>query len=432
MRTNEAVVVRDSLYRTYSHVVIWPGADGKRQKKYFTNETEASACAKEKRADLGDMGKSFGSITEPERAAVMFWREFAKVTSPAPPALLTVLQDFARGWKADKGSMTIVMAFGKYLSHQEAEGAGDRHLATLKSRIGRLVTDKGTTLVAAMDSGVFADWLNGLRGTRRDKSGSTLSLVTRENLKRSCRTFFSFCVGRGWTGTNPVPISPAKRTNAHHLENRKAPSIMHPTDVTKFLRAVESHAPQILPLWAFKFFAGIRDAEATRMQWEMVNTKNGFIDMPAAITKTGHQRRVKIEPTLAEWISPCIKKSGPVAPTASTVRYYYKKVLRHLRKPEKKGDQPRVFNFPSNAARHCFGTYHLFAFRDAGETALQLGHKGDPAMLWAHYANPAAEDCAKAFWDIRPTRPSNVVSMRVSTNPVAPKSKKPRRKANRG
>jgi hypothetical protein len=87
-----------------------------------------------------------------------------------------------------------------------------------------------------------------------------------------------------------------------------------------------------------------------------------------------------------------------LVPVPTTARYFYKKVLRHLRRPAAKGGKPQPFIFPSNAARHSFGTYHLFHFRNPGETALQLGHKSDPAMLWEHYANPAAEEHAAAFW----------------------------------
>ena len=72
-----------------------------------------------------------------------------------------------------------------------------------------------------------------------------------------------------------------------------------------------------------------------------------------------------------------------------------------LASPVAKGGKPQVFVFPSNAARHSFGTYHLFHFRNPGETAIQLGHKGNPSMLWEHYANPTAEEHAEAFWAIR-------------------------------
>ncbi len=269
------------------------------------------------------------------------------------------------------------------------------------------MTDHGDKLVANLDQGTFADWLNGLRGTRADKAGDKLTMTTRDNLKKTCRTFFTFCISRGWTSTNPVPIAAKKRTRGHRIAKRTAPAIMLPADVEKFLHKVEEVSPLILPFWLVKFFAGIRDAEAGRLDWSMIDLKNNVINLPAEITKTGDRRKVKIEPTLADWLAPLAKKSGPLSPGITPSRYYYKKVLRHLRKPDKidgkqkRGTPPKVFVFPSNAARHSFGTYHLFHFRDPGETAIQLGHKGNPTMLWEHYANPAAEEHAGAFWAIR-------------------------------
>ena len=70
-------------------MVRWPGprdANGKptRRQKHFTNDTEAEAWAKDRRAELGDVGQSFGSMTEPERAAVSFWRGFVAGVPDAP------------------------------------------------------------------------------------------------------------------------------------------------------------------------------------------------------------------------------------------------------------------------------------------------------------------------------------------------------------
>lgn len=404
----DPVTVSEVSHPKCTHACLYPGADGRRKRKYFTNETDALDFAKKRREELGINGSAFGTISDDERAALTCWRSFA--ADHAAPDLLVVIRHYVKEWKTKSGSVTIGTALDRYVEHIEAEGASDRHITSVKSRIGRLVTDHGDKLVASIDEGTFADWLNGLRGTRADKAGDKLTLTTRDNLKKTCRTFFAYCIGRGWASTNPVPLASKKKTRQHRIAKRKAPAIMLPDEVKKFLHKVEEVAAPILPFWLVKFFAGIRDAEADRMDWKMIDLKSGFIHLPAAITKTGDARRVKIEPTLAEWLTPLAKKSGPIAPASTPRRYWYKKALRHLRAPKTKGGKPQVFIFPSNAARHSFGTYHLFHFRDPGETAIQLGHKGNPAMLWEHYANPAAEEHAGAFWEIR-TGKEKVVSI---------------------
>ena len=410
----EPVTVSEVIHPKCSHAVLYPGEDGKRKRKYFTSETAALDFAKKRRAELGVNGSAFGTIADAERNALNCWRSFA--AGKAAPDLLVVIREYIGRWNEKNASVTIADALERFVDHQDAEGASVRHLASIKSRIKRLVTDHGDTLVANLDEGAFSDWLNGLRGIREDKAGDKLTMTTRDNLKKTCRTFFTFCIARGWTTTNPVPIAAKKRTRGHRIAKRKAPAIMLPADVEKFLHKVEEVAPLILPFWLVKFFAGIRDAEAGRLDWSMIDLKNSVINLPAEITKTGDRRKVKIEPMLADWLTPYAQKSGPITPGVTPSRYYYKKVLRHLRKPDKidgkqkRGTPPKVFVFPSNSARHCFGTFHLFHFRDPGETAIQLGHKGNPTMLWEHYTNPAAEEHAAAFWAIRSAK-EKVVSI---------------------
>lgn len=406
----EPVTIKEiTWHEKCTHRVLYPAEDGKRKSKYFTNETDALEFAEQRRAELGVNGSGFGTITADERAALSAWRAFTAGRNA--PDLLTVVRDYSAKWKERNESITITEAAERYLAHQEAEGASARHLASLKSRIGRLSADHGAALVSTLDAGTFSDWLNGLRGTRADKEGAKLSLLTRENLKKTIRSFYGYCIERGWTSTNPVPVTAKKRTREHRLAARKAPEIMEPEKIAAFLHKIEETAPEILPFWLVKFFAGIRDAEAARLDWSMVDLKAGMIRLPASITKTGDQRTVKIEPVLADWLAPLAATSGPLAPSDTTRRYYYKKVLRHLRKPAKKGGKPKAFVFPSNAARHSFATYHLYAFRHPGETAMQLGHKGDPGMLWEHYANPHAEEHAEQFWKLKSSKP-NVVSIR--------------------
>jgi integrase len=410
------VIVEAVKHPKCTHRVRFPGGDGKVRQKYFSNETAALAFAKERDDELGINGTGFGAINDDERSALARWRAFLATSPTTPPPLADAIGGLIAGWKASTGSVTIQKAMDQFIANQESEEAADRHVASLKSRIGRLAKDHGDELVSSMDAGRFTDWLNSLRATRADKAGEKLSLTTRDNLKKSCRTFFEFCISRGWLTANPVPIVRKKRNRADRLAKNKAPGIMLPEDIQRFLFEVKERAEKILPFWCLKFFAGIRDSEAAAMDWSMVDLKAGKISLPASITKTGEPRDVKIEPVLAAWLKPYAKKSGEIAPTSSSRVFAYRKVLRYLRRPAQKGEAPREFDFPSNAARHSFGTFHLFHFRNAGETALQLGHKGDPAMLHEHYKNPAAEKHAAAFWKIMPPagakEPTNVTNIK--------------------
>jgi integrase len=371
--------------------------------------------AKDQRKETGETGTAFGSIAEDERAALAFWRAFVSATSPKPPELLTVMKEFKASWLASKASVTISKAVETFLAHHEADGSSPRHVASLKSRLGRFVKDRGENLVSSITTGIFTEWLNGLRATRADCEGEKLTTVTRHNLTRSLRSFFVFAMERGWTLTNPVPAAKRSKSKAAKLATRTAPAIMLPVDVAKFMAAVQSQVPALVPFWSLKFFAGIRDAEAARMDWSMIDLKGRKIHLPAKISKTGEARTVKIEPPLAAWLKPHVKDAGPIAFGDTTRKRGFKKVIDSLAVRDSHGRVTKAFVFPSNAARHSFGTYHLFRFRNAGETALQLGHKGNPAMLHEHYKNPTAEKHAAAFWKILPKAAANVIPIDRST-----------------
>ncbi len=415
LRMKNTVSVSECKHPRYTHRVRFPGADGKRLDRFFTNLTDAETFAKDQRKETGQMGTDFGSVSEDERAALAFWRAFAKEAAPAPPSLVLVLRDYKTSWLASNASVTVTAAVEKFLAHQEADGSSVRHLASLKSRLGRFAADHGSQIISTVTEPIFTDWLNGLRATRADKEGGKLTPVTRGNLSRSLRSFFAFAVARGWMLANPVAVAKRSKSKAVKLATRRAPAIMLPADVARFMGAVTVTAPRLVTFWALKFFAGIRDAEAGRMDWQMIDLAAGEIHLPAAVSKTGEARTVKIEPNLDAWLRPDAATSGPIAPGDMARRYGYKRTLASLATKDDKGKVAKPFVFPSNAARHSFGTYHLFHFRNAGETALQLGHKSNPAMLHEHYKNPAAEKHASAFWQIYPTAPSNVIGMTAGT-----------------
>ena len=52
--------------------------------------------------------------------------------------------------------------------------------------------------------------------------------------------------------------------------------------------------------------------------------------------------------------------------------------------------------------RHSYGSYPLGAFRNAGDTAEQMGHLSSTSMLFRHYRRAVRQDDAEQYWQIRP------------------------------
>jgi integrase len=70
-----------------------------------------------------------------------------------------------------------------------------------------------------------------------------------------------------------------------------------------------------------------------------------------------------------------------------------------------------IANWPSNALRHSYASYHLAHFQDAPKTALQLGHT-DTDMVFSYYRQRVRPAAAKAWWSILPAEHSrNIIEL---------------------
>ena len=81
---------------------------------------------------------------------------------------------------------------------------------------------------------------------------------------------------------------------------------------------------------------------------------------------------MKIQPNLREWLEPVRKHSGKITPENFVKQF---QALREV---------AGVTDWPDNALRHSFASYHLAHFKDAAALALQMGHT-DADMIFRHY-----------------------------------------------
>lgn len=404
------VAVTDYKHPRYTHRVRFPGPGGKRLDAFFSNSTDAEAFAKKKRAELGDVGASFAGITEPERAALVYWRGLlTRTQGNPPPALLEVLAEYGKRWELVQAGATVAAAVESFLATKRAEigGKESSHTLGLKTRLGKFARSFGPRIMATISTAEISDWVLGLAGpivptTRQIARGrpvkpGPLSMQTKKNHRLAVHSFFAWAKSRGMVGANPVSES------ARPKVPKQTPGILKPSEVGVFLAAIAA-TPAIVPFWSVRIFAGIRESEAIRMDWSTIDLAKGKINLPATVTKTGRPRGVDIQPALAAFLAPHAKKAGFIAPQSEMAR-------RHALS---KAILPEGFTQPRNWARHTFATMHLHHFQDAGKTSLQLGHGESPEMLNAHYAAFATDEDAAAFWEIRPDtlpQPGNIIPL---------------------
>jgi hypothetical protein len=60
--------------------------------------------------------------------------------------------------------------------------------------------------------------------------------------------------------------------------------------------------------------------------------------------------------------------------------------------------------WPQNALRHSFGSYHLAQFNDAAKLALEMGNS--PATIFRHYRQLVKPKQAERYWKLAPASAS--------------------------
>ena len=138
------------------------------------------------------------------------------------------------------------------------------------------------------------------------------------------------------------------------------------------------------------------------MDWREVDIERRHIEVKAAKAKNAQRRLVAITENLAAWLEPLRQLAGPVRPPSITYRRKFGAALK----------TGKIENWPHNALRHSFASYHLAHHHDAAKTALELGHT-ESATLFRHYRELVRPEDARAFWTISPERNAEVVTLSI-------------------
>ncbi len=102
-------------------------------------------------------------------------------------------------------------------------------------------------------------------------------------------------------------------------------------------------------------------------------------------------RFVTIQPVLREWLLPLRKHRGNVVPQAN-----FRKLFEDAR------DAAGIAEWPDNALRHSFASYHLAHFKDAKSLALERGHMNS-GTTFAHYRQLVKPKDAERYWNVGPS-----------------------------
>jgi len=240
---------------------------------------------------------------------------------------------------------------------RKANHASKRHLDDLRSRLERFASSFHCDIHLVRPDAV-QDFLSSLK----------LQPRTINNFRISISNLFAHARLRGHVARdfNPLEGLPWAK------ECDQEVGIYTPEQ----LQTMFAHARrEMIPYLALGAFAGLRQAEIGRWQWEQV--KADHIVVMGALSKPGEKRLVPILPNLAAWLEPHRRTSGLVVQFAN-VNNQLGKLL-----------QSAALESVHNGLRHSFGSHRLAVLKSPDHVACEMG--SSKQMVFKHYRRVVAE-----------------------------------------
>jgi integrase len=363
--------------------VVWPKIGKGRNRRFFKSNArnnedkgkrEAETFLKFKLIEQENYGTAATAFTERQRAEYL---ESAEKLRPFGKTIRDAVAFYLPHLQAANRSCTVVDLVAELLKVKAADGASERYLSDLRSRLGQFAADFDGKPVAEITSTEVDHWLRSLTDI---KTAKPVAATTRNNFRRVLIVAFNFARERGYCVGNAA----AKSAKAKVVEG--AVGIL---SIDQTAALLELTPAELLPYIAIGAFAGLRRAELERLDWSEVDLATGLIEVTARKAKSARRRFVKIQPNLGQWLKPHAKHRGDVTPPN------FRELLDTAR------GAAGINQWPQNALRHSFASYHLAHFNDAAALALELGHTNS-SLVFQHYRQLVKPKEAERYWKIAP------------------------------
>jgi integrase len=367
--------------RPHLKFVVGFRQSGKRSQKFFETKEEAKSFADFKNAERKQNGLAHAEF--PEKLRVMAQNAVERL-QPFGKTITDAVDHYLAHLKASEKSCTAEQLVKELLKAKEADGVGGRHLSDLEYRLAYFAEEFDGKLVAEITRADIDDWLRSLN----------VGPQTRNHYRANVLQAFNFAVRHGYAHTNPVEGAAKAKVIG------EAPGILKVEQASALL----TNAPSdILPYFAVGLFAGLRRAELERLDWAEIDFESNLILVSAEKSKTATRRFVTLQPNLREWLQPYRKLKGNVTPLET-----FRELFARAR------IDAGLREWPENALRHSFASYHLAHFKNAASTALELGHH-DSRVTFAHYRELVRPKEAARYWKLRPAgRTRKIVHMEAA------------------
>lgn len=348
------------------------------------------------------------------------------------------LIEIAKFWRLhhpDKPKRKLAELLQAFLADVKVRHGEGRHYSDLKSR--------GGMFIAAGFGGRYADTVTRQEVLTYVRELPDAAPRTKRNHKTAICEFFNWLVQE----VHEIAANPAAGIKKRMLpkEIKKEIEFLPLDYVTRYLRAAERYAPELVAHEVVQLVAGVRaDDEMADFDAGFVLPQTREVVIPASVAKTEKREVIDgLEENFWSWWSAYAPKSGLLRPKNHGPRWNRIRVLASvvdrskadelarlpikvlLRLPESKA---ALKKWPWNARRRTFCTYHVAKHQSAAKTSLIMRHRGSAYTLHNSYRGLGiTQDQGREYFKITPApvaspiRPAQIPKGIIRTQrPAAP------------
>lgn len=362
--------------------------DGKRERQAFKTKDEAETFAEQARIKRQNEGLAAFSLPAAVRvealkasellqpfgvalaqAAAEYSRALA-VLNPHGVSLAQVVQYYDNHVLKYRNAPVISKIVEQMLREAQTNNRRHRTVSDIRHRLNNFAYDFGDRRLTDLIVPEIKEWV----------TDDDWAPQTRINYLTKISQLFNYGIKNGWAEVNV-----AARIDRPDVEDGE-PEIFTVERAKQLLE--ESINFGLRPYIAIGLFAGLRSAELLRLKGDAIKTEEKVIIVGADVAKKRSRRVVEMCDALLMALKPVLPIKGPVVDTSK-----FRDSMDALKKAV------GLNEWPHNALRHSFGSYHLAFHGDQVKTAAQMGHR-DSTVVHNHYKALVLKSEAEKYWTL--------------------------------
>ncbi len=295
--------------------------------------------------------------------------------------LLDMVREFERTHPHGPNARTLDQLRLEVVASKIDLERSEKHAKGIDYRMRKLIAAIGDKPVASITTDELARELKQHRGS--------WNATTVNSVVQQWKIAFNYAKDHGYLVNNPADRLELPR------QIRKEPTSFSIKEVRTLLAATlfadcDPLRPACRAYLAIGLFAGLRPEEIERLEWRHIDLPSATLRVPGANAKDRERRIVEIQPTLAAWLAPLVRRAGKVltAPLAK-LRVTARAILG-------------LKAWPADIMRHTFVSYHFAHYQNEGYTKAQVGHRDDGRVFYHNYMVPKSRAEARLFWSTIP------------------------------